>query len=500
MIHKSRIKSAKVLYKSIRPFLLCTFNVVFIKFLISFAFAKTEPIFSIPDVGLIDNKKKESFYLCFNAVQQCTVLNVDQVVNIDPYKEIFYQFGEFQLNFPKGRPTLTSHDHRLSISLGASIQLDIGGIIGPDKKQNGSRMDGSQSFLRRGRFNVAVRYDDFIFNITPDVGRPALVNDSIYEAYLKYIGFKNTIIAIGLLQPPVTMFDTESSNGFILVERPMIVDLVRNLSGSDARLALMMTHWNKRYYVSASITGQRLGETYKDFQRNELGGNLRLAVRPVILMYYDLHIGISGTFITHGDSRKFSLSTGQEALIWLGRPYLKTGTISGVDNVAAIGPEFALHLNRFLIQSEYYSMFLQRVSENSGRKPNLHFSGWYASLNYVLLGQPRSYDESRAVFGPPIGSYFNPEAGEWGGLELSVRWSSLNLNHYTHRMDDKSYFLGIQGGKQNVVSTGFNWYPSAHMRISLDYNHVMATRSRKNYYNLTGRTSNLIMSRVQLTF
>ncbi|MCT6842514.1 OprO/OprP family phosphate-selective porin [Commensalibacter sp. ESL0382] len=500
MVQKNRINSVEALYRNIRPILSCSFNIIVLKATISFAYAQTERVSNSLISAFPNSRNKQSIYLCLDHKQDCTMWNADKIRNIDIYRDISYQIGHFNLNFPKGRPTLVSSDRRFSISLGASLQFDIGGIIGPDNKRNGSRMDGSQAFLRRGRFNVAIRYDDFIINITPDAGRPALVNNSIYEAYLKYVGFENTIIAIGLLQPPITMLDTESSNGFILVERPMIVDLVRNLTGSDARLALMMTHWNKRYYLSASVTGQRLGGTYQDFQRNELGGIVRAAVRPLAINHYDMHLGLSTTFVTHGDSRKYSLSTGQEGQVWLGRPYLRTGTIQGVNNIWAIGPEFAVRLNRFLIQSEYYSMFLQRVAEKSGNRPNLHFSGCYISVNYVLFGQPRSYDESKAVFTPPVGSFFNPVAGEWGALEWSIRWSNMNLNHYKYRMNENGHYLGVQGGKQNIFATGLNWYPSSHMRISLDYNHVMATRSRNNYYNSTGRTSNLIMSRVQFTF
>lgn len=502
MLQKYRLVKVEVLYRNIKPFLFYSLNIIFFKISVSCAYAQTqtERLASSKILDSFDEQYEKRSDSCMNQMRSCSLSKANSVNRIDPYKGISYQFGKFKLDFPKGRPTFTSENNRFSISLGASIQLDAGGIIGPDRKNNAPPMDGSQVLLRRGRFNVAIRYDDFILTVTPDAGRPALVNDSIYEAYLKYVGFKNTVIAIGLLQPPITMQDTESSNGFILVERPMIIDLIRNLTGSDARLAFMVSHWNKRYYLSASVTGQRLGETYQDFQRNELGGILRAAVRPLAAPHYDMHLGVSGTFVTHGDTRKYSLSTGQEAQIWLGRPYLRTGTIQGVDNIWAAGPEFALRLHRFLIQSEYYSIFLQRVAENLGRQPNLRFSGWYLSVNYVLFGQPRSYDESRAVFTPPVGSLFNPAAGAWGALEWSVRWSNMDLNHDAHRMDGKGHYLGVQGGKQNIFATGLNWYPSAHMRISLDYNHVMATRSRNNYYNRTGRTSNLIMSRVQLTF
>lgn len=428
-----------------------------------------------------------------------SLFQTNQVTYLDPYKNIIYDMGDFKISFPKGRFLLKSMNNHFSLSIGTSIQYDIGGFIGSDKKHNQPDMGGSQAVLRRARFIITIAYDNFKIIVAPDVGRGALVNDSFHEINLNYTGFHHTDLSIGLIQPSVTLLGSETSAGFTLVERPMIIDLVRNIAGANARIGFTASHWGKNYYIGASVTGQRFGKFYQDFQKNQKGGIIRAVIHPIRFQNYDLHMGVSGTVAFHGDNRRYSMNALPEAFIWPGRPYIRTGKINGVNNVWAIGPEFAFRFNRFIIQSEYYSIDLQRNSENNSRRSNLKFAGWYVSTNYVLFGQPRQYFSERAYFSAPKNALFNPAVGDWGALEWTARWSTMNLN--SHRYDwDNGKPKNIHGGKQHVIATGFNWYPADQMRFSLEYNYVFATRSRNNYYNSAGRKSNILISRIEFNF
>lgn len=441
----------------------------------------------------------QGWYICPTSQTTCDMWNAYKVVNVDPYKNIQYQLGSLNLTFPKGRPTLTSSNGRFSLSLGMLMHYDMGGFLGPDKRY-GQDVSGSRDFLRRGRFMVAARYDDFILTVSPDAGE--FFNDTyhLFEASLKYVGFKNTVLNVGLLQPPSSMEDTESSNGYELIERPMVSDIVRNISGGEPRLALGGTHWGKKYYISAHVTGERLLTTIKNFQKNQVGGTLRTAIHPVATPDYDLHLGMSASFAFHGNNRKYAIATGPESQIWLSKNYIRTGTIDGVNSVWSIGPEVALRWKRLVVQSEYYRVSLQRVADETTHRPNLHFPGWYISTSYTIFGQPRSYDQKNAVFNAPTGSLFNPATGEWGALEWVARWSVMDLNSHINSYSPNGQLLGSYGGKQTAWLTGLNWSPSSHMRIMLNYNHIYASRSYGNSYNLNGRSSNLIVSRLQFTF
>lgn len=440
----------------------------------------------------------QGWYACEEGVKICSLWNTVKVVNIDPYQDIKYQIGKLAVTFPKGRPTFSLNDE-LVISLGGMFQYDVGAFVGTNARDRGPSMDSIRSHLRRGRFIVNAKYKGFLVTVTPDLGTSGVQNDSLFEASLRYQGFRHTSIDIGLLQPRVTMEDAEGSNLFEFVERPMVVDLVRNIAAANARLSFGGSHWEKRYIVAAYVTGPRYGP-FQNFQRNQVGGVFRLAGRPVITKDIDLHVGVSGSMAFHGDNRKYSMNTGQEAQIWLQRPYIKTSSINGVDSIWSIGPQVAFRYKRILFMSEYYSIHMHRSAVNGENAPNLNFPGWYVSANYTLFGQPRIYEAQRGVFITPIGPTLNPAAGYWGALEWSSRWSVMDLNSHKTRYSDSGKLLGVHGGQQTVWSTGFNWYPSSQVKVMLDYNHIQASSALKSDYNPRGRSSNLIISRLQYNF
>ncbi|MDI2113317.1 OprO/OprP family phosphate-selective porin [Commensalibacter nepenthis] len=441
----------------------------------------------------------QGWIACEKTVSSCSPWNAVKVINIDPYQDIHYQIGKLSVTFSKGRPTFSVNKNELVISLGGMFQYDVGAFVGANPKGNGPSMNSIRSHLRRGRFIVSAKYKDFVVTVTPDLGTSGTQNDSLFEASLRYQGFRHTSIDIGLLQPRVTMEDAEGSNFFEFVERPMVIDLVRNIASANARLSFGGTHWEKRYIVAAYVTGPRYGP-FKNFQNNQIGGVFRLAGRPVITNDIDLHVGVSGSFAFHGENRQYSMNTGQEAQIWLTRPYIKTRTMDGVNSIWSVGPQIALRYKRFLLMSEYYSIHIQRSAVNGQNAPNLNFPGWYVSANYTLFGQPRLYEAQRGVFITPIGPTFNPAAGYWGALEWSARWSVMDLNSHKFWYGSNNKLFGVNGGKQTVWSTGFNWYPSSQVKIMLDYNHIQASSSLKNEYNPRGRNSNLVISRLQYNF
>lgn len=442
----------------------------------------------------------QGWYICAESEKTCTMWNAIKVVNLDPYKGINYHIGGLDLTFPNARPTLTSQDKRLKIFLGMLLNYDVGGFIGPDHKY-GENVAGARGYIRRGRFTVGVQYDDFLLTISPEYGEFFRDTYNLYEANLAYKGFKNTIIVIGLAQPRTSMEDAESSTGYEFMERPAIIDAVRNIAGGEPRLTFGAQHYGKHYMISAYITGQRLGEPFEqNFQNNQIGGIVRAAIHPIGTRDVDLHMGMSSSFALHGDNKKYGISARQDAQLWLSKQYIRTGTLQGVDNVWAIGPEVGFRWKRWVLQSEFYNIHLSRNSSAQEYRPSFNFKGWYILSSYTILGQPRTYNQARAIFDPPKGPLFNPAAGLWGALEWNARLSQMDLDDRVHSYSDSGKFQGVQGGKQTMITTGFNWSPSQHMRIMLEYHHVHATGSRGNKYNLYGRTSNFITSRLQLSF
>ncbi|MCI0637319.1 MAG: OprO/OprP family phosphate-selective porin, partial [Actinobacteria bacterium] len=95
--------------------------------------------------------------------------------------------------------------------------------------------------------------------------------------------------------------------------------------------------------------------------------------------------------------------------------------------------------------------------------PDVGFSGWYVFGSWFLTGESRPYEFDTGVFGN-----LKPKSvvgkGGYGAWELLARYSSLDLN-------DRD----IEGGDEQDVTLGLNWYPNSNLRLLLNYIWVVDT-------------------------
>lgn len=403
--------------------------------------------------------------------------------------------GGLRIGFPAGRPTIATDDGRYSFAIGLALQEDIGSYInsGTRRGETKGRFSPFRENLRRGRIPITFRYTDYSVNITPDFGNGEA---GLYEANMQYGGFKNTILTFGFFEPRVTLEGSESSNEGVLMERPAAVELARGVAAGDSRFSIGGLTYGKRWYLGAYFTGHAYNTTKNnpDIIKDQTGGMLRFAGRPYASRDIDLHIGVSASSAfdvaqtNKGKLYNFSGSPGfrltQETLV-------QTGALNNVSSVWEAGPELAFRWKRFLAKSEYIQYGINRSSSNS----NLNFDGYYTSLTYTILGKPRSYDIRSAAFRAPGVEYdFDPKQNHWGALEVSGRWSVLDLNSHKNASD------GVNGGQQTVWTGGLNWYPNPHFRVMLNYDHIMASSTPNNPLNKHGRNMDAIAMRFQAAF
>ena len=75
-----------------------------------------------------------------------------------------------KVDFPGGRPTISTADGSMSFAIGAQIQFDLGGYFqNPTKTTQFPDLNDLLN-LRRGRIFFNFKYDDFLAIITPDFG------------------------------------------------------------------------------------------------------------------------------------------------------------------------------------------------------------------------------------------------------------------------------------------------------------------------------------------
>ncbi|MFT8781972.1 OprO/OprP family phosphate-selective porin [Acetobacter syzygii] len=423
------------------------------------------------------------------------------------------QIGGMQIGFPKGRFTVSSEDGAYGFSVGLAFHEDFGSFIGMSNPGAGGKKGDFDSFTenaRRIRIPFTFRYKDWVANVTPDLGAGGVdgdtTNQGLYEANLNYTGLHNTILTVGYFQPRVTEEDSESSNDFEMMERPVITDLVRKIAAGDARFSFGGLHYEKRWWIAAYFTGQSFGGRSSSSGANtalvdsQTGGTFRAAGRPFVSKDIDLHVGVSAIsafkVAQNGSGRTYSFADQPEVNLTTTN-LLGSGTIPNVASVWSAGPELGLRWKKLLLKGEYYHIGVTRgdAATTPAQNHNASFEGYYGSANYTLMGQGRQYNIKEGAFGAPgVEHEFDPSRGFWGALEVSGRYSVTNF---------KDVAAGVgNGNKQTVWSGGLNWYPNRHFRFMVDFNHFMTSGGGggATTYNIYGRHGNSLAARVQAAF
>lgn len=192
-------------------------------------------------------------------------------------------------------------------------------------------------------------------------------------------------------------------------------------------------------------------------------------------------------FVSKDESSLIHLALGvryndaKEGLRYLARPefnqapvYVDTGAFTA-EHTLTYDLEASLRRGPIWLASEWV--------RNAVKAPELEnpvFSGFHVSGSWTLTGEMRPYNRRNGTFGPvPVAKSINQ--GGYGALELSARYSSLNLSDGL-----------IDGGKINVISLGLNWYLTPMFTFNLNYRHILLDR-----FDIRGHSSG-IMARVIL--
>ena len=429
-------------------------------------------------------------------------------------KDESVDIGGIKIGFPKGRPTIASDDKAYAFSIGLLAQEDFGGFMGVSG--TGGIFNKFTQNARRLRIYMSWRYKDWVVNVTPDFGAnnsDGGTKASLFEANLNYTGLHNTTLTVGYFQPRMEEDSAERSGAFEFLERPTIVDLVRNIAGGVARFSIGGEHYEKRWLVAGYFTGQKYGDRQNNTDTagvvdSQTGGVFRATGRPYVSKDIDLHVGVGATAAfkvnqttTSGRSYVFK----DNAEVPLGETQLLTsGTLYNISQIWAAGPQLGFRYKKFLLKGEYYHVGVQHDNVAASINPSsIGFDGWYVAANYTLIGHGRGYNEKIGAFTTPGVEYdFDPAKGHWGALEISGRWSVTDLRT-SGSTSSTVKANGETGDKQTVWQGGLNWYPNQHVKIMLDYTHFSVSSdsgAKATDANFFGRSGNAVVGRVQAAF
>ena len=420
-----------------------------------------------------------------------------------------------------GRPTFATRDGFFSASLRANIMVDAGAFfqdspgcavvsapacpVANDFRRGGSaeiaqaRDLNSGVVFRRARVGIEGRvFKDFSYTLITEFGGSGTESPGrIYEMWLQYNGIPNFAMRAGAFEPQVGLAANVSTSNIIMMERPSVAEITRNIAAGDSRIAVQASRWGDfgsdsgfggSYMVAGSLTSSAIaaGGTFGD----QFGANGRLTVAPTPSPDMMFHVGIGGSYVfspqdVSGPSNTGPNPAGSYPTRFNDRPesrldatrLIDTGNIDS-DHAWSYGFEGAFQYRNFLIQGEYITFGIDR---RQSVLPDPRFNGWYVEGSWMLTGERRRYNVQNAVFdGPPIAAGWAPSAGGYGAWELGARYSVVDLNYREGAPGSAPAADAVRGGEQKIYTLGVNWYLNNNLRFMLDWSHVEVDRLAPN--------------------
>jgi phosphate-selective porin OprO and OprP len=413
------------------------------------------------------------------------------------------------LAMPNGRPTITSSDGRASFAIGMQVQFDMGGYFqSPNKNAQFPDLNSGVN-LRRGRIFFVGKFDDFTLNFTPDFGGSPDGTPTIYEANINYSGIKPVTATVGYFKPWFSLYDSQSSNDFLLMERPSIIEIARNLAAGDARASAgAAAAWNQ-LFASFYLTGAPYGaQTSSLLNGEQLGIVGRLAGRPYYDKDWNIYLGLSGENVFHPNINTSGTQfVSQETLNFQDRPELRidmnrlisTGALSA-SSANSYGGGAGISWRNFLVQGEYYQINVNQLVAPNKPNPVLGFNGGYVEGGWVITGEPIRYSVGSAAFArPQVADPFSLGGG-WGAWEISARYSTTNLNSNISFGVPQSVTGGINGGFQQVAGMALSWYPNDWVRLYLQGQYINVDKLNAAGTTQIGQHLWTLAGRVQVAF
>jgi phosphate-selective porin OprO/OprP len=388
-----------------------------------------------------------------------------------------------KIGMPNGRPTISSSDGSMSFAIGNQTQFDYGTYFqNPLPTTQFPHLNYGVN-LRRERIFFVAKFDDWTLKVTPDFGGSPDGNATsqyLYEANLNYTGIKPVTATIGYVQPYFSLYDSESSNDFLLMERPSIIEIARNVAAGDARASVGLKANQDQWFASAYFTGSQYGAQGSSLLNGEQISTVgRLAGRPYHDEDWNVQLDFSGEYvfkpaINSSGQTPFNLQDRPEDRAADQNRLISTGNVN-VDNVGVYGGETGISWRNLLLQGGYYHIGeTQAPKPASAPNPHLDFHGGYVEGGWVLTGEPINYNAGSAAFARPKPASpfgltedgFETGIGAW---ELGARWSVMNLNSHVTPGVSQSVTGGVFGGLQQIFGVNLSWYPNDWVRFYLQF-------------------------------
>ena len=369
--------------------------------------------------------------------------------------------------------TVRSPDDRVNFNLGGRLHTDFGS--GGSSAVTDAVPDTAR--VRRLWIEPRLTIDkDLFFNLQYD---PMSESTPIDNLLVSYKGFAPFTFTGGNFKEPFSLEVLTSNNNITFMERSLM-STFSPTAGRSTGFAIG-TH-GANWTLAAGVFG---GNINSSVDHGGTAGTIRATYAPILTSNEVLHFGVAGSYRSLDQARPdVSFATSPESFLFTAA-LVDTGTI-GANAIGRLGFEFAWANGPFRMQAEYIATQVDRVTSGHAA-----FQGGYLQAAWVINGKsPRYALDANVATEIGVFSRVQPESGQrvsHGGVgvfEVAARYSVIDLA----RRD-------IQGGFQQDVTVGLNWYPEPYIRVMGNYIHAWANPTAQA---VTGRPAEADIGQIRL--
>lgn len=318
----------------------------------------------------------------------------------------------------------------------ADISIDLRGRFHADAAyhdEDDVRLDDGFS-NRASRIGISGRLDDWSILIEYDFAENGTTANDVKLGRRIGPGTLN----IGQFKLPMGLGELTSSNSLTFMERSSANTAI--LDGR--RLGIGYDYFADTHGIQAMVYGRAIGG--REDGDMPMGIAARAFYSPSAGTDGRLHVGASAAYEDRQDYAGVRYRDRPEVRPD-GNRLIDTGTIPDASATLKYALELAYQAGPFSAEAEYFGV---AVDTDSGSDPT--FTGYHLQAGYVLTGESRGYRDG--VF---RGITPASRSGAW---EVAARYSSVDL------ID-----AGFQGGEQQNLTLGVNYYVTANIRFMANY-------------------------------
>jgi phosphate-selective porin OprO/OprP len=382
---------------------------------------------------------------------------------------------------------LTSPGDKVHLTIGGKINYDFGTIDSDDELQAAfPDFEGLYSDFRRLRVSFLGDWTNVLeFKLEIDIADLGDIKDNwvrfLHGRYLPYFTF-------GHFKEPFSLDALTGGNYTTFMEWSLPTRAFAPFRNIGAAASGTMKEKRMTWAAGFFFNTGSFSDVGSGRDRISEANGVNLTARLTGLPHYEddgrslTHLGASFSLGVRNDDEDDPSSdfrTRPEVRLTDDR-LVETGSLlnSGRNLVSL---EAAWKNGPLSLQGEYFHSFIDAAEK-------LDFNGWYVFGSWIVTGESRRYSPSGGIFGGIRPKReFSLKKQQWGGLELALRLSRVDLN-------DRS----VQGGIERNITVGLNWYLTSKHRFMVNY--INARVKDRADPLIDDSRADIVAARIQISF